>query len=123
MRFELAFALIALAAPALAQQQHGHAENHDWYKYLNTKSGKSCCSGDRDHGDCRIAQARLRSDGQWEAYFRGSLSPGQFPGYMGWFIISPDVILPDYKNLQPLHAHICEQNGFVYCFLRGGSGS
>ena len=122
MRFELAFALIALAAPALAQP-YGHAENHDWYKYLNTQSGKSCCSGDRDHGDCRIAQARQRSDGQWEAYFRGSLSPGLFPGYMGWFIISPDVILPDDKNLQPLHAHICEQNGFVYCFLRGESGS
>jgi len=33
------------------------------------------------------------------------------------------VILPDDKNLQPLHAHICEQNGFVYCFLRGGSGN
>jgi len=53
MRFELAFALIALAAPALAQQD-GHAENHDWYKYLNTKSGKSCCNGDRDFRDSSI---------------------------------------------------------------------
>ena len=29
-------------------------------------------------------------------------------------------LLRDELNKVPLHAHICEQNGFVYCFLKGG---
>jgi hypothetical protein len=29
----------------------------------------------------------------------------------------------DELNRVPLHAHICERAGFVYCFLRGGGGT
>jgi hypothetical protein len=90
----------------------GHAENHDWYRTLKTKSGWSCCSGDEGHGDCRPVQAHQRQDGEWEAYFDGS-----------WQEIPPDAILRDELNRVPLHAHICERAGFVYCFLRGGGGS
>ena len=35
----------------------------------------------------------------------------------------PDAILRDDLNRVPLHAHICERAGFVYCFLRGGGGT
>ena len=32
-------------------------------------------------------------------------------------------ILRDELNRVPLHAHICERAGFVYCFLKGGGGT
>jgi hypothetical protein len=50
--------------------------------------------------------------GQWEAYYGGC-----------WRVVPADVILRDELNKVRLHAHICERAGFVYCFLRGGSGS
>ena len=90
----------------------GHAVNHDWYRTLKTKSGWSCCSGDEGHGDCRPVQAHQRQDGEWEAYLSGS-----------WQEIPRDAILRDELNRVPLHAHICERAGFVYCFLRSGAGS
>jgi hypothetical protein len=74
-----------------------HALRHDWYK---------------DRGDCRPAQARQRDDGLWEAFYAGN-----------WHIIPSDAILRDGLNKVPLHAHICERGGFVYCFLRGGGGT
>jgi len=40
-----------------------------------------------------------------------------------WQEIPPDAILRDDLNRVPLHAHICERAGFVYCFLRGGGGT
>jgi hypothetical protein len=89
-----------------------HALRHDWYKDLKTKSGWSCCSGDEERGDCRPAQARQRDDGLWEAFYAGN-----------WHIIPSDAILRDGLNKVPLHAHICERGGFVYCFLRGGGGT
>ena len=90
----------------------GHALYHDWYRDLKTRSGWSCCSGDEGDGDCRPVQARQRNDGEWEAYFGGE-----------WQDIPPDAILRDELNKEPLRAHICERAGFVYCFLRAGSGS
>ena len=36
-----------------------------------------------------------------------------------WQEIPADAILRDELNRVPLHAHICERTGFVYCFLRG----
>jgi hypothetical protein len=106
---------LVLIGPARAQSGDwgdGHAANHDWYRTLKTKSGWSCCSGDQGHGDCRLVQAHQRQDGDWEAYFNGS-----------WQEIPPDAILRDDLNRVPLHAHICERAGFVYCFLRGGGGT
>ena len=90
----------------------GHATHHDWYQYLQTPHGYSCCKGDETGGDCRPVQARSREDGQWEAYFGGQWQP-----------VPPERILPDRLNRSPLHAHICEQDGYVRCFLRGGGGS
>ena len=90
----------------------GHGLHHDWYRDLKTKSGWSCCNGDEGHGDCRPVQARQRIDGQWEAYFSGE-----------WQEVPPDAILRDELNKAPLQAHICERAGFIYCFLRAGSGS
>jgi len=119
--FLVLIVLVALAGvvvvykPARAQSGNhgdGHAQNHDWYRELKTKSGWSCCNGDEGHGDCRPAQARQRFDGQWEAYYGGT-----------WQEIPADAILRDELNRVPLHAHICERAGFVYCFLRGGGGS
>jgi hypothetical protein len=108
-------AAVVVNGPAHAQTANygdGHSQNHDWYRELKTQSGWSCCNGDEGHGDCRPAQARQRDDGQWEAYYSGS-----------WQAIPADAILRDELNRVPLHAHICERAGFVYCFLRGGSGS
>lgn len=90
----------------------GHATHHDWYQLLNTPQGYSCCKGDAARGDCRPVQARSRDDGQWEAFFGGQWQP-----------VPPERILPDSLNRIPLHAHICEQDGYVRCFLRGGGGS
>jgi hypothetical protein len=119
------FVLCVLAWRCDAVSQVGHHENHDWYKDLaQPDSGLSCCNGNTEHGDCRIVQARQRFDGQWEAYYRGTLNPQVgFPRYFDWFVIPPEKILRDDQNKVPLHAHICEREGFVYCFLRGGSGS
>jgi hypothetical protein len=105
---------LGYACSALAQTgEHGdgHAEGHDWYGNLKSQFGWSCCNGDKDHGDCRPVQARSRMDGQWEAYYSG-----------GWHLIPPETILRDELNKDPLHAHICEQSGFVYCFLKGELG-
>src|SRR5262245_30395830 len=92
------FVVIAVAvsfavAGALAQSgEHGdgHAQNHDWYRSLKTKSGWSCCNGDEGHGDCRPVRARQSFDGQWEAFYNGS-----------WQHIPPDAILRDDLNRQP----------------------
>ena len=112
----MAFAVaVAVNGPAWAQSGNrgdGHAENHDWYRTLKTKSGWSCCSGDEGHGDCRPVLAHQRQDGEWEAYFSGA-----------WQEIPRDAILRDELNRVPLHAHICERAGFVYCFLKGGGGT
>jgi hypothetical protein len=93
-------------------QGDGHALNHDWYRDLKTKSGWSCCNGDEGDGDCRPVQARQGVDGQWEVYFDRE-----------WQEVPPDAILRDELNKALLQAHICERAGFIYCFLRAGSGS
>jgi hypothetical protein len=105
---------LGYVGPTLAQSGEygdGHAEGHDWYKNLKSQLGWPCCNGDRAHGDCRPVQARSRLDGQWEAYYSGS-----------WHLIPAETILSDDLNKDRLHAHICEQSGFVYCFLKGGPG-
>lgn len=92
----------------------GHAENHDWYQRLQTPQGYSCCNGSTPEreGDCRPVQARPADNGGWEAYFGGR-----------WQSVPAERILPDHLNRVPLHAHICEQDGYVRCFLKGGGGT
>ena len=93
---------------------HQHAQHHDWYRSLLTPHGHSCCNGTVDgrEGDCRPVQARPRDDGSWEAFYGGA-----------WHLVPPERILPERLNRVPLHAHICEQDGYVRCFLRGGGGT
>lgn len=108
----LAAWLIAVPWPAMGQ---GHGDHgHGWYEQLKTPQGYSCCRADLPGrpGDCRPVQARPRDDGSWEAFFGGR-----------WQTVPPDRILPDRLNRVPLHAHICEQDGYVRCFLRGGAGT
>ena len=102
--------------PSLAQSgahSDGHAEHHDWYKELKTRSGWSCCNADAPGapGDCRPVKARQTTDGHWEAFFNGK-----------WQDIPWDAILPDELNKVPIYAHICARNDFVYCFLKAGPG-
>jgi len=97
----------------IAKAQHaGHAENHDWYQHLKTPHGYSCCNGDTagKRGDCRPVQSRPAEDGGWEAYFGGRWQP-----------VPVERILPDHLNRVPLRSHICEQDGYVRCFLKGGA--
>lgn len=105
---------MATARAQSGQHGDGHAENHDWYRNLQTPQGYSCCNGSADGktGDCRPVQARPRDDGGWEAYVGGR-----------WLSIPPARILADRLNRVPLHAHICEQDGYVRCFLKGGGGT
>lgn len=126
-----AFLLVAIAVLGVlalgskaAWPQDSHRENHDWLSKLRPNNGQgSCCSGDAEHGDCRVAQARQRPDGQWEAFYKGTLNPGTgLPLYWDWFLIPESKILRDELNMVPLHAWICEQNGFLYCFLKGHPG-
>lgn len=104
----IAAGLVWLGMATVWAQHPGHAQHHDWYRQLKTPSGHSCC----DNQDCRPVQARPRDDGGWEAFFGGE-----------WRPIPPDRILPDRLNRVPLHAHICEQDGYVRCFLKGGGGT
>ena len=111
----IAMLLVAPTVKASAQSgDHGdgHGQYHDWYKDLKTPQGYSCCNGNEHGGDCRPTQARSRSDGEWEAFFGGR-----------WHPVPAERILPDYLNQVPLRAHICEQDGYVRCFLKGGPGS
>ena len=108
---------MACAGPAAPRAQSGnpgdgHGLHHDWYRELKTRSGWSCCNGDERHGDCRPVQARQRGDGQWEAYVDRH-----------WQEVPADAILHDELNKAPLHSHICERAGFIYCFLRARTGS
>ena len=103
-----ALAMWGVADMARAQsgeRGHGHAQYHDWYKELKNGEGVECCNAQTTHGDgdCRPVSARPRENG-WEAYFNGT-----------WHRIPQGAILPDSLNKVPLHAHICEQSGFVRC--------
>ena len=104
---------LILLGYGIAKAQHNHTQHHDWYRSLQTPQGYSCCNGtvDGKEGDCRPVRAEAR-DGEWWAYFGGRWQP-----------VPPSRILPDRLNRVPLYAHICEQDGYVRCFLRGGGGT
>lgn len=88
--------LVTVPWPARAQsgaRGDGHDQHHDWYRGLLTPQGYSCCNAGTED------------------------KPGE------WQPVPTERILPDQLNRVPLHAHICEQDGYVRCFLRGGGGT
>jgi len=101
-------------SPIDGQRDHGHAENHDWYKNLKQPgTGYSCCNGTVNgvEGDCRPTRAYLQDDGTWKAMIDGR-----------WMPVPPRVVL---KNLAPDgNSHICAgKSGMIYCFIGGSPKS
>jgi hypothetical protein len=105
--------VVDMARAQDGQRGHGHAQHHDWYKELKNGEGVECCNALTAHGDgdCRPVSARPRGNG-WEAFYNWM-----------WNRIPQGAILPDAMNKVPLYSHICEQSGYVHCFLKGGAGS
>ena len=90
-----------------AQGRHGegHAEMHDIYKHWSPplNPGTSCCN----NADCRPTRAFVDSDGHWRAW-NGS----------AWLLVPQERVLPtDYAG--DGRSHLCENEGFVYCFSPG----
>jgi hypothetical protein len=99
-------------SPIDGQRDHGHAENHDWYKNLKQPgTGYSCCNGDTAHGDCRPTRAYKTDDGTWRALVDGHWQP-----------VPPSVVL---KTLAPDgNSHVCAgKSGMIYCFIGGAPKS
>ncbi len=83
----------------------GHAEMHDVYKHWHPplNPGTSCCND----ADCRPTRAYVDGEGRWRA-FNGS----------AWLVIPQERVLPaDYAG--DGRSHLCEKDGFVYCFSPG----
>jgi hypothetical protein len=104
----IAASLFGLATPAVSQSgEHGdgHAEMHDiyrhWYPPINPDS--SCC----DNSDCRPTRAYLDDDGNWRAW-NGS----------NWLVVPQDRLLPT-DHAGDGRSHLCEKQGFVFCFTPG----
>ena len=108
----------AVLSPVLAQDSHhsegwhgqGHSENHDWYEKLKQPgTGFSCCNGTINgvEGDCRPTRAFVDGEGHWRAW-NGS----------AWLMVPQERVLPaDYAG--DGRSHLCEKQGFVYCFTPG----
>lgn len=113
----VALTLILCRGGAVAQSGvhgDGHAANHDQYRNWSTHSGASCCKArvEREDGqitgDCRPTHARYMTD-HWEAW-NGDM----------WLYIPAEAMAP-YAQI-PAHtedgrSHLCEVNGYVYCFV------
>jgi hypothetical protein len=107
---------VKCTGPVRAQdgiRNHGHAENHDWYRDLKTNSGYSCCNGSEDgtEGDCR--PGAVWRDDRGNVWTRIAGKTIAVPAY---------AVLPDTMNKVPLTGHICERQGYFYCALVGGAG-
>lgn len=85
----------------------GHVEHHSWYERLKTPQGYSCCN----NADCRPVRSILLPDGGYQVFIRGR-----------WLPVPPERVLPGWMNWQPLYSHVCEQDGYIRCFLPGSSG-
>ena len=78
-----------------------HDIYHQWRKPDNP--GVSCCNDN----DCRPTRAYMGDDGLWRAW-DGSK----------WLTVPPSVVLPtDYG--QDGRSHLCEMNGYIFCFTPG----
>ena len=119
MLLGVVFVLAAAIAPAHAQSantehqheqysgQHGdgHAQMHniykDWHPPLNPKT--SCCN----NSDCRPTRAFVDDTGQWRAW-----------NGIAWLPVPSERVLPeDYAG--DGRSHLCEKEGFIYCFSPG----
>ena len=90
-------------------RNHGHAENHDWYKDLRQPDiGSRCCNGSVDgkQGDCRPAPSFLGDDGLYRAWDGRE-----------WLVVPKGKVItmptPDRGT------HLCETYGKVFCFITG----
>jgi hypothetical protein len=97
--------IISVAKAQSGAHGDGHAERHDIYKgwHPPQNPNTSCCN----NADCRPTRAFVDAEGSWRA-FNGSV----------WVRIPRDRVLPtnlagDGRN------HLCEKEGFVYCFVPG----
>lgn len=79
----------------------GHDIYHQWRKPDNP--AVSCC----DNGDCRPTRAFLGNDGLWRAW----------NGH-DWLTVPREITLPtDYGH--DGRSHLCEREGYIYCFTPG----
>ena len=100
--------VIALRHPARAQSGahgDGHAEMHAKYKGWHPPENPnvSCC----DNTDCRPTRGYLGDDGLWRAW-----------NGIVWLTVPPGRLLPtDFAG--DGRSHLCEKEGYVYCFTPG----
>jgi hypothetical protein len=83
----------------------GHAQMHDVYEHWHPPQnpGTSCCN----NADCRPTRAFVDGEGQWRAW-NGS----------AWLLVPQERVLPaNYAG--DGRSHLCEKEGFVYCFTPG----
>ena len=86
---------------AVAFDAHGHDIYTRWRKPDNP--AVSCC----DNGDCRPTRAWLGDDGLWRA-----LNGDQ------WLTVPREIMLPtDFGH--DGRSHLCERDGYIYCFSPG----
>ena len=84
-----------------AAEAFGHDIYHRWRKPDNP--AVSCC----DDGDCRPTRAWLGNDGLWRAW-NGTT----------WLTVPREIVLPtDYGH--DGRSHLCEREGYIYCFTPG----
>src|SRR5260370_1024627 len=104
----IATLLVAPVAKAFGQSGNGgdgHAQMRDidehWHPPLNP--GTSCCN----NADCRPTRAYVDNDGYWRAWDGAA-----------WLLVPQERVLPsDYAG--DGRSHLCEKEGFVYCFRPG----
>jgi hypothetical protein len=95
----------ALALAQSGEHGDGHAAMHDIYKNWHPprNPGTSCCN----NADCRPTRAFVDDNGHWRAW-NGS----------AWLSIPQERVLPA-NFAGDGRSHICEKDGFVYCFSPG----
>ena len=91
--FSALMILIAWRGPA-----HGHGPYTDWRQPNNPSV--SCCND----ADCRPTRAFIDDDGNWEAW-NGT----------AWLVVPWDRILAT-DMAHDGRSHLCEVNGYIYCF-------
>jgi hypothetical protein len=111
-RWIISLAVAALLVPPFANvfaqsgdHGDGHAEMHDIYQHWHPplNPGTSCCN----NADCRPTRAFVDNDGHWRAWNGAA-----------WLTVPQERVLPvDYAG--DGRSHLCEKEGFVYCFTPG----
>ena len=81
------------------------ARGHDIYTHWRKPDNPavSCC----DDGDCRPTRAWFGDDGLWRAW-----------NGRDWLTVPREIMLPpDYGG--DGRSHLCERDGYIYCFTPG----